>query len=43
MGGAVKSFGWRGRAIARPPSVIDQRAGSRRVCMCVGGWMGVGV
>lgn len=47
MGGAAKrgskSSGWRGKAIARPPSATDQRVGSRRVCMCVGVWMGVGV
>ncbi len=30
-----KSFGKRGLAIARPPSVIDQHAGSHSLCLSV--------
>lgn len=39
MGGAEKrdanDFGMKGITIARPPSVIDHRAGPRRLCVCV--------
>jgi len=46
MQGAIKrdskSFGKRGIAIARPPSVIDQHVGSHSLCLCVGICMGVG-